>query len=118
MRVAGLAPQVADGLVEAVGQHGQLAAVTQGAGGAARAAAAPARPGLLKTEERRDRGWGGGGGGLSVSEPLEVKLLQQVDVPAALSWLMYSNEPSDASVNPLKNAFSAGVVSQPGKMRP
>lgn len=55
-----MAPQIADGLVEAVGQHGQLAAVTQGAGGAARAGAAPARPGLLETEERRE---GGGGGG-------------------------------------------------------
>lgn len=53
-----------------------------------------------------------------MSEPLEVTLLQQVDVPAALLWIMYSNEPSDASVNPLKNAFSACVVSQPVKMWP
>lgn len=51
MRVAGLATQIADGLVEAVRQHGQLAAVTQGAGGAARAATMLAPAGLLETEE-------------------------------------------------------------------
>lgn len=33
--VAGLASEIADGLVEAVRQHRQLAAVTQGAGSAA-----------------------------------------------------------------------------------
>lgn len=53
-----------------------------------------------------------------MSEPLEMKVLQQVDVLAAILQLMYSNEPSDASVNPLKNAFSACVFSQPVKMRP
>ena len=35
MGVAGLAPQITDGLIEAVRQHGQLATVTQGAGSAA-----------------------------------------------------------------------------------
>lgn len=35
MGVAGLATQIADGLVEAVRQHGQLATMTQGARGAA-----------------------------------------------------------------------------------
>lgn len=61
--VAGLAAQIADGLVEAVRQHGQLAAMTQGAGSAARTATMLAAVGLLETEEtyfeegrRRDRG--------------------------------------------------------------
>lgn len=35
MGVAGLATQITDGLIEAVRQHGQLAAVTQRAGSAA-----------------------------------------------------------------------------------
>lgn len=51
VRVAGLATQITDGLVEAVRQHGQLAAVTQRAGSAARAATMPAAVGLLETEE-------------------------------------------------------------------
>lgn len=49
--VTGLAAQIADGFVEAVRQHGQLAAVTQGAGSAARAATMLAAVGLLEAEE-------------------------------------------------------------------
>lgn len=51
MRVAGLATQIADGLIEAVRQHGQLAAVTQRAGSAARTTTMLAAVGLLEIEE-------------------------------------------------------------------
>lgn len=49
--VAGLASEIADGLVEAVRQHRQLAAVTQGAGSAAWSATMLAAVCLLETEE-------------------------------------------------------------------
>lgn len=58
MRVASLATQIADGLIEVVRQHGQLAAVTQGAGGAARTATMLASVRLLETEETHERGEG------------------------------------------------------------
>lgn len=49
VRVAGLAAEVTDGLVEAVGQHGELATVTQRARSAARTAA------MLATVELREK---------------------------------------------------------------
>lgn len=51
MGVAGLATQITDGLIEAVRQHRQLAAVTQRAGGAARTATMLAAVCLLDTGE-------------------------------------------------------------------
>lgn len=51
MGVAGLAPQITDGLIEAVRQHGQLATVTQGARSAAWTATMLAAVGLLETGE-------------------------------------------------------------------
>ena len=51
MGVAGLATQITDGLIEAVRQHGQLAAMTQRAGSAARTATMLAAVRLLETEE-------------------------------------------------------------------
>lgn len=51
MGVAGLATQITDGLIEAVCQHGQLAAVTQRAGSTARTATMLAAVGFLETEE-------------------------------------------------------------------
>lgn len=41
-----------------------------------------------------------------MSEPLKMKVLQQVEILSTVLCIMYSNEPSDASGNPLKNAFS------------
>lgn len=51
MRIAGLATQIADGLIEAVRQHGQLAAVTQGTGGATRTTTMSATVVFLETEK-------------------------------------------------------------------
>lgn len=51
MGVAGLATQIADGLIEAVRQHGQLATVTQRAGSAAWTATMLAAVNLLETKE-------------------------------------------------------------------
>lgn len=56
MRVAGLAAQITNGLIEAVRQHGQLAAMTQGTGGAARTATMLASVGFLETGETLERG--------------------------------------------------------------
>lgn len=53
-----------------------------------------------------------------MSEPLKVKVLRQVQTLSAILCIMYSNEPSDASVNPLKNAFSCCLFLKAGEMQP
>lgn len=46
-------------------------------------------------------------------KPLKMKVLQQVEILSAFLCIMYSNEPSDASVSPLKNAFSFCIFAKP-----
>lgn len=48
-----------------------------------------------------------------MSGPLKRKVLQQVEILSAILCIMYSNEASDASGNPLKNAFSLCIFSKP-----
>lgn len=78
-----MATQITNGLIEAVRQHGQLAAMTQGTGGAARTATMLATVGFLETGETLERGRRGavgsgkqlkeGEGCFNVSEHLEMK---------------------------------------------